>query len=330
VEGNSLFQVARFSEEDGTECLGLIARIARDSGKPASVPIVFEGNELAHLVDCRKIQQLLSVIDWPDGRGVELLLGDPIAIKDPVVARVRRQSGNHLLILSRDEAEGVGMCVAAIVSILLQQRPGDAQVFIADFTLADSEWAERAEDIEKHFPHQVKVLSRQREVAEAVKTIAGEVRRRGDAPPERVSIYLVIQGMHRVRVLRGDDETFTYEDDRSTPAEHFATILRDGPEVGIHVIAWCDTYSNAGRVTDRRTMTQFGLRAGGAMSADDSMNFFDDAVASRIDRPHRVIFFEEERPGQLEKFRPYAMPPREWLEEAGRRLRARSARRPKG
>ena len=325
VEGNNLFQVARFSEEDGAECLALVGRIARDSGRKVGVPIVFEGNELAHMVDCLKLQELLGAADWPDRRGVELMLGDPIAIKDPVAARLRRQSGSHLLILSRDEAEGVGMCVASIASILLQQRPGDAQVFIADFTLADSEWAERAEDIEKHFPHPVKVLSRQREVAETVKTIAEEVRRRGDAPPERSSIYLVIQGMHRVRVLRGDDESFAYEDDRSTPAEHFAAILRDGPEVGIHVIAWCDTYANARRVADRRMMTQFGLRAGGAMSADDSMNFFDDAAASRIDKPHRIIFFEEERPGQLEKFRPYSMPPRDWLEETGRRLRERAA-----
>ena len=217
------------------------------------------------------------------------------------------------------------MCVASVASILLQQRPGDAQVFIADFTLADSEWAERAEEIEQYFPHQIKVLSRQREVADVVKTIADEVRRRSDAPPERISIYLVIQGMHRVRVLRGDDESFAYEEGRSTPSEHFATILRDGPEVGVHVISWCDTYSNANRVADRRMMTQFGLRAGGAMSADDSMNFFDDAAASRIDKPHRIIFFEEERPGQLEKFRPYSMPPHDWLEAAGRKLRARCA-----
>lgn len=325
VEGNNLFQVARFSEEDGAERLGIVARMARDSGQPVPVPIVFDGNELAQLVDCGKLQELLSASDWPGTGGVDLLLGDPIAIKDPVAARIRRQSGAHLLILSRDEAEGVGMCIASITSVLLQQRPADAQVFIADFTVADSEWEERAEDIERHFPHRISVLSRQRDVAELVKTIAGEVRRRSDAPREHTSIYLIIQGMHRLRVLRGDDESFAYEEDHSTPSEHFATILRDGPEVGIHVICWCDTYSNANRVADRRMMAQFGLRASGAMSADDSLSFFDDAAASRIDKPHRIIFFDEERPGQLEKFRPYSIPPREWLEAAGRKLRLRCA-----
>jgi len=323
IEGNNLFQVALFSEEDSTERLQLVSKIASGSGKPVSIPIIFEGNELAHLVDCWKLQELLNAADWSAKRSVDLLLGDPIAIRDPIAARMRRQSGSHLLILTRDEAEGVGMCVASLVSILSQLRPGSVQVYIADFTLADSEWAERAEEIEKAFPHQIKVLSRQRDVADVVKTIADEVRRRSEAPPEPNSIYLVLQGMHRIRILRGDDESFTYDDDASTPAAHFATVLRDGPEVGVHVISWCDTYSNAGRVVDRRMMGQFGLRAGGAMSADDSMNFFDDSAASRIDKPHRIIFFDEERPGQLEKFRPYSMPPREWLETTGRALRAR-------
>lgn len=323
VEGNNLFQAARFSEEDRDERLKLVGNIARDSGKPVPVPIVFEGNELAQLADCRKLQELLGNKDWPAKKGAELLLGDPIAIRDPITARVRRQSGSNLLILSRDEAEGVGMCVASIVSILAQQRPGLARIFIADFTLADSEWAERAEEIEKFFPHEVKVLSRQREVAEAVKNIADEVKRRIEAPPEDTSMYLVLQGMQRMKILRADDESFRYENDSPTPSELFALILREGPEVGVHVIAWCDTYPNAGRVADRRTMAEFGLRAGGVMNADDSQGFFDDSAASRIDKPHRVLFFDEERPGQLDKFRPYSMPPREWLETTGHKLRDR-------
>lgn len=60
------------------------------------------------------------------------------------------------------------------------------------------------------------------------------------------------------------------------------------------------------------------------MSADDSHAFFDDAVASRIDKPHRIIFFDEERPGHLDKFRPYSMPPRQWLEMTGRVLKGRT------
>lgn len=324
VEGNNLFQVARFSDEDREERLTLVSTIARNAGKPVPVPIVFEGNELAHLTDCRPLQRMLAADDWPSKKSVDLLLGDPIAIRDPISAQLRRQSGRHLLIISRDEAEGVGMCVASILSILAQHRPGTIKVFIADFTLADSEWAERAEEVEEFFPHEVKVLSRQREVAEVVRTLSDEVSRRTEADPDPCAIFLVLQGVQRMKVLRSEDESFSYSDDSATPSEKFAHILREGPEVGIHVIAWCDTVPNASRVADRRTMNEFGLRAGGVMSADDSHAFFDDAVASRIDKPHRIIFFDEERPGHLDKFRPYSMPPRQWLEMTGRALKGRT------
>jgi len=216
------------------------------------------------------------------------------------------------------------MCVASMVSILVQQGPEAAQILIANFALADSEWSKSAKDIQQFFPRHVKVVDRQGEVAETVKTLAAEVKRRVDTSSNGASLYLVLQGMHRMKALRTDDESFHDENGGPKPWENFATILRDGPEVGVHVISWCDTYPNAGRVADRRMMTQFGLRAGGAMSADDSTKFFDDAIASRIDKPHRVIFFDEERPGQLEKFRPYSMPSREWLEAVGAALGMRT------
>jgi hypothetical protein len=70
-------------------------------------------------------------------------------------------------------------------------------------------------------------------------------------------------------------------------------------------------------------MPNFGMRIGGAMSVDDSMSVFDDAAASRIDKPHRAIFAEEEKPGHVEKFRPYSMPSVEWLESAARAVCSR-------
>jgi DNA segregation ATPase FtsK/SpoIIIE, S-DNA-T family len=299
-------------------------------------PIIFEGNEMAHLMNSQKVRELIEHTDWPNRKTIDLFLGEPIAIRDPIAARIRRQSGGHLLILSRNEEEGVGMCMAAILSILCQAAPSAATVVIADFTLAESEWSEHAKDIQRLFPHPTRVLSRQREVAMAVQGLAKMVlERNGGEGVEEVSgvklpsgqprIYLVLQGLHRMKALRTDDESFMYDDDPVTPSAHLATILRDGPEVGIHVIAWCDTWSNAGRAVTSRVMSNFGLRAGGVMSVDDSQRVFDDSAASKLDKPHRVIFSDDERPGQLEKFRPYAMPRKEWLADVGGKLAARAS-----
>jgi hypothetical protein len=320
VEGNNKFQVARFDEsKDLQKYLELVTDTARKQHFPET-PIIFEGNELAHVEDCDPLKALLLAPDWPQAtKSVDIFLGEPIAIMPPVTARLRRQSGGNLMILTRDEGEGVGMCIASLLNILAQQRPNNTRIYIADFTTADSEWAEHAEEIAHGYPGEISVVGRQREFASMLATIAKEVGSRSDNVSGQGSIYLVLQGMHRIKSLREDMEDV----DGHNAVELFKTILRDGPEVGVHVIAWADTWGNVTRGLDRKAIGEFGLRVAAVMDSGDSMNFLDSAAASKISKPHRAIFYDEDRPGQLSSFRPYAMPPTAWLEATGQRLRAR-------
>lgn len=321
VEGNKPFQAVRFDEEEDLhKYLTLVAEMARQQKIEAS-PRIFEGNELACTEDCGPLKDLLAASDWPEGaKCANLYLGEPIAMLPPVAARIRRQSGRNLMIVTRDEAEGVGMCVSMLLSILVQQRPEERRIHIADFTTADSEWADHAEEIAQGFPGDIRVVGRQREVARMLADIAGEVHARGENGAVSGSLYLVLQGMHRMKALREDDE----DDDGNNAVELLQAILRDGPEVGVHVVAWADTFANATRGLSRRAIGEFGLRAAGVMSSDESMNFLDDMAASRITKPHRAVFLDEDRPGQLVTFRPYALPKPAWLQAAGATLRGRN------
>jgi S-DNA-T family DNA segregation ATPase FtsK/SpoIIIE len=320
VEGNNKFQVARFDEnKDLQKYLGMIVEMARDQ-QLSTVPIIFEGNELARAEDCESLKELLAASDWPQpAKGVDLYLGEPIAILPPVAARLRRQSGSNMMILTRDESEGVGMCVLALLSILAQQRVGSYHIYIADFTTADSEWAEHAEEIARCFPGEITVIGRQRETGAMFAAIAGEVRLRSENVSAQRSIFLVLQGMHRIKSLRENMD----DEDGNNSVELLQTILRDGPEVGVHVIAWADTLDNATRGMSRKALGEFGLRVGAVMNSGDSMNFLDDLAASKISKPHRAVFLDEDRPGQLVTFRPYAMPSAEWLGQAGQTLHSR-------
>ena len=67
------------------------------------------------------------------------------------------------------------------------------------------------------------------------------------------------------------------------------------------------------RTVGRKALAEFGMRAAGVMSNDDSQSLIDDSSASKIDRSHRMLLFDEEQPGVLEKFRPFAIPPRDWI-----------------
>jgi len=140
-------------------------------------------------------------------------------------------------------------------------------------------------------------------------------------------IFFLIYGLHRARDLRQEETlgfpSFTEEPPAPSPAQQFATILREGPDVGVNTLVWCDTMTNLNRSLDRRALREFAMRVVFQMSAEDSTNLIDTPAASKLG-PYRALFYDEEE-GRLEKFRPYALPDESWLRWVGERLRAKGA-----
>jgi len=331
VEANRLFQVALFTEHDREIYLNKITELAKNAGRVFPPPLVFEGNEAARIEGCLPLQQNIQSDRWLiNPKSADGWLGEPIAIKPPATARFRRQGGSNLLIVTRDEQQGVGTVLAALVSLLTQYEPGAAKFFIMNMTTADSEWNELPDSIKDLFPHEIQLVGRRNlvSVLQSLATLADE--RANEEHSSFQEVFLLFLGLHRARDLRdeydGASSYFKSGDDATPDAKAlFAKVMREGPESGIHVIAWCDAYSNVTRI-DRRLIGEFAMRVAGAMSSDDSQHVIDDSLASKLDRPHRAILFDEERPGQLEKFRPYAIPEIDWFRSMGEKLRARDQR----
>ena len=87
----------------------------------------------------------------------------------------------------------------------------------------------------------------------------------------------------------------------------------------MHVILWCDTYSNTARWLDRSALSELEMRVAFQMSATDSSNLIDSPSAGRLGVNRGLLFLEEQ--GTLEKFRPYGPPTDEWLQWVGECLR---------
>jgi S-DNA-T family DNA segregation ATPase FtsK/SpoIIIE len=331
VEANKLFQVALFTEGDRETYLSKITQLARSDERSFASPIIFEGNEPAKIESCLPLQEKIESEDWPVKLKVaDGWLGEPIAIRPPVTARFRRQGGSNLLVVTRDEQQGVGTALASLVSLLSQYAPGSAQFFIVNLTTAESEWNEVPDSIKNLFQHDIQVVGRRNliDVMQSLATLAEE--RASDEKSGYSEIFLLFLGLHRARDLRDDHDGvssyFKSGDESGQDAKAlFAKIMREGPESGIHVIAWCDAYANVARI-DRRLIGEFAMRVAGPMSSDDSQHVIDDAFASKLDRPHRAIFFDEEQPGHLEKFRPYAIPEIRWIKSIADQLRARDGK----
>jgi hypothetical protein len=176
--------------------------------------------------------------------------------------------------------------------------------------------------------HQIRLVD-YRGTTDAVIALGQEVVRRQRVDDRNAPlVFLLVYGLQRYRMLRKQEDEFSFSADAEKPpdpAKHFATILREGPGLGVHTVAWCDTLASVERTLDRVAMRELDNRVLFQMSANDSSALIDSPVANKLG-PNRAVAYSEER-GTLEKFRPYGLPPAEWLTDACEKL-SRGAREP--
>ncbi len=331
VEGNHPFQVVWLSDERREDYLKrLYALSAQRDGRPRPM-IVFEGNTPAEITKNIRLSAALDATTWPSEapRSYSAWLGEAIAIKDPTAAVFRRQGGANLLILGQREEAANAILSLAIVGLAAQHAPDQAKFIVLDGTPADSPLAGTIERVATVIPHRLQLVGG-RQASEAIATIAADVQRRRDSESAGLvatgpTTFLLIQDLTRFRELRKSDDDFGYrgygEEKAASPATNLATILREGPAVGIHTLLWCDTLSNLNRTMERTNLREFESRILFQMSGADSTSLIDSAVASKLG-PNRAFLHEEEQ-GRIEKFRPYASPSDEWLNSVREQLAQR-------
>jgi energy-coupling factor transporter ATP-binding protein EcfA2 len=335
VAGNNPFQVVWLDDSRREWYLGELRRLAdRRADIPAVPRIVFDGNQAADPDGNALLRELLA--EGTTG-GRDLVapvawLGDAIAIKDPTTAIFRRQGGANLLIVGQREDLAVSLLAMAIVGLAAANDPfpggklgHDARFVLLEPAVADEKPDLLLSRLSESLPHDVVNVGRLG-VTEAMADLAAEVKRRLDHQVlDGEAVFVVVRDLARFRELRKADGDFGFSfgggDKKAGPADNFATILRDGPAVGIHTLVWCDSLTNLMRTFERGALKEFELRVLFQMSASDSSQLVDSPLASKLG-PQRALFIHEET-GTFEKFRPYAFPSHEWLAGMSARLRAR-------
>jgi serine/threonine protein kinase len=329
VEGNHFFQVVWLPEERREEYLAQISELAAMRGwRPPRSQVVFEGDAAAALAGNFELQALLTARDWPERSGPAVAwLGESIAIKDPTSAQFRRQAGDHLLIVGQNGERAMGVIAAAVVSLAAQYRPlgpSAARFSIIDGSPDDAPWAHSLPELCDALPHDVDRCGRG-DAAIALAGLAREVEARhsagsGDWP----ETFVVITNLGRFRELRRADEfDLAASRDATSPGAALEILIREGPTVGVYVLAWCDGLTSLNRVFTRALLREFGSRVVFQLGMSDSVQLLETPLASRLGE-HRALFLEDEQ-GVLEKFRPYSVPPPEWIAWVHDRFRERGS-----
>jgi hypothetical protein len=302
IEGNSPFQVVWLNDVERESRIKRLAERAAPTASSRPAMIVFDGTSKADLLACRALRDR-SRASVPS-LVLPLHLGEPVAIREATVASLRRQSGANLLLVGQSERMALGLCTAMLASLRACVGAG-AQVTLLDGAPADSPEAGKLPEAAAALGLSA-MIPGYREVDDVIRGLGELVARRtesgrSDEPP----VLLLIHGLQRFRSLRRDEDDYSFSsgDGPPKPDRIFASILRDGPAVGVHSVVWADTAASLQRSVDRGAMREFDMRVLMQMGANDSSTLIDSPVASRLGA-ERALLFSEER-GTIERFRPF-------------------------
>jgi hypothetical protein len=283
-------------------------------------------------------------------------LGEAVEIKQPTSVTFHRQTGSNLLLVGPDPAAAYGIMATAAVTLAAQAEQSresraesreprtdqptlstlDSQLpslILLDGSPLDTPEAAAWRDLAGRFPEHVH-LSAPRDSGDVLARLAAEKDRRDGArdaahPP----LWVLVYNLSRFRDLRKPVDDFglasfgeSTSDKPADPGKQFAELLAGGPECGIHVLVWCDSYNNVERWVSRQSLRDLEYRVAFQMNASDSSNLLDSPAASKLG-VHRALLYREET-GTSEKFRPYGAPAAEWLERVAAQLRTGATLRP--
>ena len=338
VEGNHPFQVVWLPDSERESYLHTIGRLAASHGLQPREAIVFEGNVPARAAGNSLLRNALRA---PRGREVRLAprawLGEAISIREAPAAVFHRRGGSNLLLVGQHEDSALGILANAVVSLAAFSATDDAahlttQFYVLDGARPESEHGGYWSSLAAQLPLTMHV-AKPRDATPPIVSLREEVerRQRSDAESEP-PVFVVIHDLARFRGLQRSDDDFgfgrggSFNDDEAqaattSAAADLARLLKDGPQHGVHVLLWVDSYINLNRWLERQSLADLSYRVLFQMSATDSSNLMDSPAAAQLG-PHRAMFYNEDQ-GTAERFRPYGLPSVEWLHDAAEWLRGK-------
>ncbi|MBL7490356.1 hypothetical protein I6A60_11360 [Frankia sp. AgB1.9] len=309
VEANERFRGALLSDEDRLVRLQRL-RAKADAMGFTRLPTIFEGNAAVPLdrIPAGRFREELAAT----GRApIRLRVGVPMATAGTADLELRREAGANVLAVLRDpggdgmspsDGPAYGLLTAAVASAAQSQ----AQIDVIDFLPVD----DGLDDVLQALLGSGRItLRRRRAFAALVTELAAEVADRVDSDDAlRQARLAFLFGVHRARDL--DAEMSSLDADQEL-ADALENVLRDGPEVGVHVIFWADTVGGASRRLSPRMIRECGWRIAGHMSADDSHSLLGSDRAAEI-RDRQLVIGNDER-GIETRALTFGLPSAEWL-----------------
>lgn len=318
-EGNHPFQIAWLEEEVREE---LIEQLKDRTDVPIadSSMIVFEGNVAPVVEQCGPLRAAFQARPDATRRSFDahpMWLGEPVAIAAPTHVELRRAGGQNLMLVGQDEQLIDSML--AMISLSASAAAAAGATVRLLHSGRNPEVTERFEQLTSSGAVPGCQLLAADQCDSVVQTMAAEVKRREELSDhsDTPEMLLIVRDIGQFRELRREEDEFSLgsfgEAKPETTASQFGDLIRRGPLVGIHVIVWADTFSNAMRWLSTSLLREFEDRIALRMNQTDSASLVDSPVAAGLGQGRALLY--RDQTGTVEKFRPFAWPSNAWLQQ---------------
>lgn len=304
-EDNSTFQVAWLSENKRYDYFKKMLNKADVQGISVPPQIVFDGESFADPKKNRELQELVKAFPPKQKtKNIYAWIGQPVAIKESTALVFNNQSGNNLLIIGHNDKVALGMLSTSLISLAAQYKQNDVHIYIVNLS-TDDECVALFDRLITILPYTQFFTGK--DLSKLLDKIFTRVNKNVDMENYQDSIYLIIFGLQKARELKEDDEiSYSLDENKPkvSPAKQFSNIIKEGPDIGIHTLVWCDGYSNLNKI-GRNLIHEFDMRVVLQMGTDDSNSLIDTRAANKLG-PYGAYYYSV-NDNRLEKFQPYSI-----------------------
>jgi len=210
-------------------------------------------------------------------RYCDVYIGSPAFIREEhAFVRFRRQQASNLIIVGNDVKSALTIIGMTNFQLAKQSTPEQSKFYIVDCFNVDHPYSEKIKLIEKFSPS-VKVVPN-RNIADVVDNVSEELESRIKADNNGNNIggrvVLSIMYMQNSRILKKEGYN------TSPVTKKLMRIIKEGPELGIHVILYSLSYPGMMEIIDSNTLNEFENRI--ALDGGKSLSILTEISNSKI------------------------------------------------
>jgi DNA segregation ATPase FtsK/SpoIIIE, S-DNA-T family len=303
VEGNHHFQAFFLKREDHYAFLDKINGLSESKKwQPTFKQTIFRGDMTAHFENNRFLETVKSL---ENPKKIKLWLGESTSLDDDIYCVLTRQSGSNLICMGLDENLAIRIMASVLLSIVFHQKPQSAQFHFINALNPDSDVFGAIDEYFDALPYPVKTI-KNNDILAALQVLEAEIKTRLEAETTAYpNIYLTINGLQRTRKFKTENWNLSDE------SKVLRYILKEGADVGVFVLIYCDTLNSLEKCIERKALGDMEHRIALQMSEGDSNALMNVGHASKLGKEKAYYYNDTE--GGIKKVRPYQLPKTSWF-----------------